>query len=86
MNSAVVHITRRAEPLYPANRAILGEITTAAFGQRRKMLRSSLRGLGPDIEKHLIAAEIAPTARAEEISLEKFCALSRLVETGRGIS
>jgi 16S rRNA (adenine1518-N6/adenine1519-N6)-dimethyltransferase len=86
VHSAVVHITRRAEPLYPANPVTLGQITTAAFGQRRKMLRSSLRGLGPDIEKQLLAADIEPTARAEEIYLEKFCALARIVETGRGIS
>ena len=50
------------------------------------MLRSSLRGLGPDIEKQLLDADIEPTARAEEIYLEKFCALARIVETGRGIS
>jgi 16S rRNA (adenine1518-N6/adenine1519-N6)-dimethyltransferase len=47
------------------------------FNQRRKMLRSSLKGMGPDIEARLEAVGIAPTARAEEISLEKFCALSR---------
>ena len=86
VHSAVVHITRRAGPLYPANPVTLGQITTAAFGQRRKMLRPSLRGLGPDIEKQLLAADIEPTARAEEIYLEKFCALARIVETGRGIS
>jgi 16S rRNA (adenine1518-N6/adenine1519-N6)-dimethyltransferase len=50
-----------------------------AFNQRRKMLRSSLRGLGADIEDRLRAAGIAPTARAEEIPLEGFCALAREV-------
>ena len=47
--------------------------------QRRKMLRSSLKALGPDIEAQLLAAGIEPTARAEEIPLEKFCALSLIL-------
>ena len=59
--------------------AVLGRITAMAFNQRRKMLRSSLKGLGPDVEEKLVAAGIPPTARAEEISLEAFCALARLV-------
>lgn len=50
-----------------------------AFNQRRKMLRSSLKGMGPGIEAQLVAAGIEPTARAEEISLEKFCSLARLI-------
>jgi 16S rRNA (adenine1518-N6/adenine1519-N6)-dimethyltransferase len=50
-----------------------------AFNQRRKMLRSSLKGLAPGIEGLLEAAGIPPTARAEEIDLERFCALARLV-------
>jgi 16S rRNA (adenine1518-N6/adenine1519-N6)-dimethyltransferase len=43
------------------------------------MLRSSLKALGPDIEERLLAAGIPPTARAEEIPLEGFCALAREV-------
>lgn len=79
VHSAVVHLTRLAEPRYPADEAVLGRITAMAFNQRRKMLRSSLKGMGPDIEEKLRAAGIEPTARAEEISLEKFCALAREV-------
>ena len=45
--------------------------------ERRKMLRSSLKGLAPDIEEHLKAAGIAPTDRAEQIDLKRFCALTR---------
>jgi 16S rRNA (adenine1518-N6/adenine1519-N6)-dimethyltransferase len=52
------------------------------FNQRRKMLRSSLKAIGPQIETHLREAGIEPTARAEEISLEKFCALSLIVARG----
>lgn len=76
VHSAVVHLTRLEEPRFPANAAVLSRITAMGFNQRRKMLRSSLKGMGPDIEARLEAVGIAPTARAEEISLEKYCALS----------
>lgn len=79
VHSAVVHLTRLETPRYPADGAVLARITAMAFNQRRKMLRSSLKGMGPDIEEKLVAAGIAPTARAEEISLEGFCALAREV-------
>ena len=79
VHSAVVHLTRLEAPRYPADGAVLARITAMAFNQRRKMLRSSLKGMGPDIEEKLVAAGIAPTARAEEISLEGFCALAREV-------
>ncbi|PRD38848.1 UNVERIFIED_CONTAM: rsmA [Trichonephila clavipes] len=77
VHSAVVHLTRLPGPRFPADEKILSRITAMAFNQRRKMLRSSLKGLGPDIEARLESAGIAPTARAEEISLEGFCALAR---------
>ena len=80
VHSAVVHLTRLAEPRFPADEAVLNRITTMAFNQRRKMLRSSLKGMGPQIEGQLVAAGIEPTARAEEISLERFCALARIVK------
>ena len=76
VHSAVVHLTRLEAPRYPADFGIWQRITAMAFNQRRKMLRSSLKGLHPDIEDLLTACDIAPTARAEEISLAQFCALS----------
>jgi 16S rRNA (adenine1518-N6/adenine1519-N6)-dimethyltransferase len=79
VHSAVVHFTRRDEPRYPADQRVLERVTAMAFNQRRKMLRSSLKGLGPDIEDRLRAAGLAPTARAEDIALEGFCALAREV-------
>jgi 16S rRNA (adenine1518-N6/adenine1519-N6)-dimethyltransferase len=79
VHSAVVHFTRRAEPLYPADEAVLARVTAMAFSQRRKMLRSSLKALGPGIEEKLRAAGLEPTARAEEIPLEGFCALARVI-------
>ncbi|WP_208354463.1 16S rRNA (adenine(1518)-N(6)/adenine(1519)-N(6))-dimethyltransferase RsmA [Pseudaestuariivita rosea] len=76
IHSAVVHLTALPAPRYPADPAILSRVVAAAFNQRRKMLRASLKGVAPDIEDHLIAAGIKPTDRAETVSLEQFCALA----------
>ena len=62
-----------------ADAATLSRVVAAGFNQRRKMLRASLRGLAPDIEDRIRAAGLVPTQRAEEVSLEGFCALAREV-------
>ena len=80
VRSAVVQITALPKPRYPADPEILSNITAHAFGQRRKMLRSSLRTLASDIEDHLRAVGIAPTDRAEQIGIGEFCALARRLE------
>ncbi|MFT5001306.1 MAG: 16S rRNA (adenine1518-N6/adenine1519-N6)-dimethyltransferase, partial [Planctomycetota bacterium] len=80
VNSAVVHIEKRDEMLFPADEAILTRVVAAAFGQRRKMLRASLKGLNPNIEAVLSDVGIKPTERAENISIEGFCALARAVK------
>ncbi len=72
--SAVVTLTDRADP-YPHLDA-LERVTAAAFGQRRKMLRSALRSLTPESDSLLRQARIAPTARAEEIDQLGFRALT----------
>ena len=77
VHSAVVQLTALPQPRYPADAKVLERVVAAAFNQRRKMLRSALKGLAPDIEARLTAAGIEPTRRAEEISLEGFCALAR---------
>lgn len=77
VSSAVVHLTALPEPRFPADAAILSRTVAAAFNQRRKMLRSALKGTAPDIEDRLIAAGLKPTDRAEQIPLEGFCALAR---------
>jgi 16S rRNA (adenine1518-N6/adenine1519-N6)-dimethyltransferase len=74
-----VQVERLEAARYPADAATLTRVVALAFGQRRKMLRSSLRPLGPDAEALLNAAGIAPTERAEQVPLEAFCRLSRLV-------
>lgn len=80
VHSAVVHLTALEQPRYPADAATLSRVIAAAFNQRRKMLRASLKGVTPDIQDHLLAAGIAPTERAEQVSLEAFCALARSIK------
>jgi 16S rRNA (adenine1518-N6/adenine1519-N6)-dimethyltransferase len=75
--STVVELVPRPAPLAPADPAVLEKVVAAAFNQRRKMLRSSLKTLGVAPETLLAEAGIAPTRRAEELSVEEFCALAR---------
>ncbi len=77
VHSAVVHLQRLEKPRYEADAAMLSRVVAAAFNQRRKMLRSSLKGISPDIEAHLLAAGIKPTERAEQVPIKGFCALAR---------
>jgi 16S rRNA (adenine1518-N6/adenine1519-N6)-dimethyltransferase len=81
VTSSVVRILPRPEPLAPAARPALERVTAAAFGQRRKMLRSSLQTLGVPVEPLLQRAAAAPTARAEELSVAEFCALARALDS-----
>ncbi|WP_375281979.1 16S rRNA (adenine(1518)-N(6)/adenine(1519)-N(6))-dimethyltransferase RsmA [Pseudooctadecabacter sp.] len=83
VSSAVVHLTALPAPRYPADAKMLQHVTATAFNQRRKMLRASLKGLSPDIEAHLAAADIKPTDRAEQIDLERFCALARSLKAAQ---
>jgi 16S rRNA (adenine1518-N6/adenine1519-N6)-dimethyltransferase len=77
IKSAVVHLTALPQPRYPADPAMLSRVVAMAFNQRRKMLRSALKGISPDIEELLIAAGLKPTDRAEQVPIEGFCALAR---------
>jgi 16S rRNA (adenine1518-N6/adenine1519-N6)-dimethyltransferase len=77
VTSSVVSLIPRPIPLAPAPRAMLEKITAAAFGQRRKMLRSSLKSLGVPADRLVESARIVPTARAEELTVVEFCALAR---------
>lgn len=82
VHSAVVHLTALPEPRFPADPKVLERVVAMAFNQRRKMLRASLKGLAPDIQDRLVACGIAPTDRAETVSLEQFCALARNIAAG----
>lgn len=75
--STVVQLTPRRSPLSPADRATLERVTAAAFGQRRKMLRQSLKSITPDPAALLACADVPETARAEELTVAQFCALAR---------
>ena len=77
VHSAVVHFQALKTPRFPAPEKLLLATVAMAFNQRRKMLRSSLKSAAPNIEKLIQNAGLNPTARAEEISLEGFCALAR---------
>ncbi|HEY6382638.1 MAG TPA: 16S rRNA (adenine(1518)-N(6)/adenine(1519)-N(6))-dimethyltransferase RsmA [Pseudolabrys sp.] len=77
VTSSIVRLTPRQEPL-PCDALALQRVTEAAFGQRRKMLRQSLKTLGVDPVAILAEAAIDPTSRAEEIPVEGFVALANI--------
>ena len=79
VSSAIVHLKALKTPRFEADSKTLEKTVARAFNQRRKMLRSSLKGIAPDLEDRLRAAGIAPTERADQVSLEQFCALSQLL-------
>jgi 16S rRNA (adenine1518-N6/adenine1519-N6)-dimethyltransferase len=75
VTSSVVRIEPRPDPL-PCSVRMLERVTAAAFGQRRKMLRQSLKGVSRDPQALLAALGIPETARAEEIPVEGFVRLA----------
>jgi len=83
VTSTVVRLIPRADPLWPAPRWALQQVTAAAFGQRRKMLRTSLKALGADPSALLTAAGIDPTRRAETVEIAGFCAMARALAKAR---
>lgn len=86
VTSTVVRLTPLPAPAAPAEMADLEAVTAAAFGKRRKMLRAALRSLTPDPEGILADAGVPPTARAEELAVEQFCALARAYAARRDAS
>jgi 16S rRNA (adenine1518-N6/adenine1519-N6)-dimethyltransferase len=76
VTSSLVEFVPRRVPL-PCDGGALQRVTEAAFGQRRKMLRQSLRSLGHEPSSLLEAAGLDPTARAEDINVEGFVRLAR---------
>ncbi|MGD9803688.1 MAG: 16S rRNA (adenine(1518)-N(6)/adenine(1519)-N(6))-dimethyltransferase RsmA [Hyphomicrobiaceae bacterium] len=82
-SAVVVFVPRpRCEP--PCNVVTLGRVTAAAFGQRRKMLRQSLRLLGRDTGALLEAVQISPEKRAEELSPADFARIAAAIDAGIG--
>ncbi len=83
VTSSVVHLTRLEKPRFEADWSVLEHLVAKAFGQRRKMLRASLKQLHPDIESILNACDILPTRRAETVSIEEFCRLANALKSAR---
>lgn len=75
--SSIVQLTPRAEPVGLVDKKTLERVLAAAFGQRRKMLRTSLKSLGQDPIPLLAAASLPETARAEQIDIPGFCRLTQ---------
>jgi 16S rRNA (adenine1518-N6/adenine1519-N6)-dimethyltransferase len=82
VKSSLLRVVPRSAPM-PCDRAALEAVTQAAFGQRRKMLRQSLRSLGGEPAELIAAAGLDPTVRAEEISVEQFVLLARAFSAQR---
>jgi len=82
VKSSLVRLGPRPTPM-SCDRATLEAVTQAAFGQRRKMLRQSLRSLGVEVTELIAAAGLDPTARAEEVSVEQFVLLARALAAQR---
>jgi 16S rRNA (adenine1518-N6/adenine1519-N6)-dimethyltransferase len=76
VTSSVVRLVPRMAPM-PCDRKALEQVAAAAFGQRRKMLRQSLKSLGVDPARLAAAADVDPTRRAETIALAGFVAMAR---------
>lgn len=76
VTSSVVHITPLPEPVHRCQAQVLEKVTAAAFGQRRKMLRSSLKALGGDTEEMIAAAGLKSEMRAEQVDVAGFCRLA----------
>jgi len=83
VTSSVVRLVPRTAP-EPCPRALLEKVTEAAFGQRRKMLRQSLKSTGVDPAQLLAAAGIDPTRRAETVPVSGFVAMANQLAHIRG--
>lgn len=77
VTSTVVRFDLRKSPIAEADSQVLQRVVAAAFSQRRKMLRQSLKSLGVNAVDLLEQAGIDPTVRAETLSVEEFCRLAR---------
>jgi 16S rRNA (adenine1518-N6/adenine1519-N6)-dimethyltransferase len=81
VTSTLLRIEPLAEPRAPARLEDLERVTGAAFGQRRKMLRHSMKQLAPDAEARIGAAGVDPQSRPQDLGIEQFAALARAFST-----
>ena len=80
VDSAVVQIKRLEEPRFPAKSTTLTKLVSKAFNQRRKMLRTSLKNHIPNIIEVFEIANILPSNRAEDLSVEQYCTLANIID------
>jgi 16S rRNA (adenine1518-N6/adenine1519-N6)-dimethyltransferase len=85
ITSSIVHLIPRADPL-PCRVEALEAVTRAAFGQRRKMLRQSLKSIAPEPGPLIAAAGLDETIRAEGVPVDGYVALANAWDRQRGRS
>lgn len=78
VTSAIIEIIPRTKPLFDVEFEKLEKVVAAAFNQRRKMIRSSLKSLFPNIEEVLKELKINSELRAENLTIEEFCRIAKL--------
>ena len=79
VESTLVHFESLKEPKFPAEVEVLEFVVSKAFNQRRKMLRGALKGYFQNVEEGLLSIGILPTKRAEEITVQEYCAMSQIL-------
>jgi len=79
VESALVHFEALKEPKFPAEIDILEFVVSKAFNQRRKMLRGALKGYFQNTEEGLLSIGVLPTKRAEDITVQEYCAMSQIL-------
>ena len=79
VESALVHFEALKEPKFPAEVEVLEFLVSKAFNQRRKMLRGALKGYFQNVEEGLVSIGVLPTKRAEDITVQEYCAMSQIL-------
>ena len=79
IESALVHFEALKEPKFPAKVEVLEFVVAKAFNQRRKMLRGALKGYFQNVEEGLLSIGVLPTKRAEDITVQEYCAMSQIL-------
>ena len=79
VESTLVHFEALKEPKFPAEVEVLEFVVSKAFNQRRKMLRGALKGYFQNVEKGLVSIGVLPTKRAEDITVQEYCAMSQIL-------
>ena len=79
VESALVHFEVLKEPKFPAEVEVLEFVVSKAFNQRRKMLRGALKGYFQNVEEGLVSIGVLPTKRAEDITVQEYCAMSQIL-------